>query len=138
MSKEILDDIDWENEEPEDENDGQSQPYDENEVVMLKTFNTEEEAYICAASLKNEGIDAHVITSATGQMTPFAYGMVRLYVAESQVDEATAVLKRSQIEEQVYENPKLTSGRILVIIFAGLFILATIIGVIRLFFVKFI
>ena len=109
MSKEILDDIDWGNEEPEEEG-AQYLAYNEDEVVMLKTFNTEEQAHICAASLKNEGVDAHVITSVTGQLTPFAYGMVRLFVAESQVEEATAILKRYEAEEAVYENPRLSSA----------------------------
>ena len=134
MSKEILDNLEWENEDPDKEQPSETRFQDENEVVMLKTFNTEEQAYICAASLKNEGIDAHVITSVTGQMTPFAYGMVRLYVAESQVEEASAILQRFEAENAVYENPQLSSGRILMIIIAGLFILGTIIGVIRLLF----
>lgn len=138
MSKEILDNLEWENEDPKREQPSEARFQDENEVVMLKTFNTEEQAYICAASLKNEGIHAHVITSVTGQMTPFAYGMVRLYVAESQVEEASAILQRFEAENAVYENPQLSAGRILMIIIAGLFILGTIIGVIRLLFVDFV
>ena len=57
-----------------------------------------------------------------------------LYVAESQVEEASAILQRFEAENAVYENPQLSSGRILMIIIAGLFILGTIIGVIRLLF----
>ena len=72
MSKDILDDLDWENERPEEYDETPSSHHQE-EVVMLKTFNTEEQAHICAASLKNEGIDAHVISSVAGQLTPFAY-----------------------------------------------------------------
>jgi hypothetical protein len=132
MSREILNDIDWDNEEPEDEG-AKHLSYNEDEVVMLKTFNTEEQAHISAAALKNEGIDAHVITSVTGQMTPFAYGMVRLFVAESQVEEAAAILKRTEAEESVYENPKLSSSRILMIIAVGILAIALILGFVQYF-----
>jgi ABC-type methionine transport system ATPase subunit len=132
MSKDILDDMDWENEHPED-NEELLSTHHEEEVVMLKTFNTEEQAHICAASLKNEGIDAHVITSVTGQMTPFAYGMVRLYVAESQVEEAAAHIKKTEAERAVYENPSMSSTRILMIVMVGIFAIALIIGLIQYF-----
>jgi ABC-type methionine transport system ATPase subunit len=132
MSREILDDMDWKNEESE-ENRAEHLPYSEQEVVMLKTFNTEEQAHICAVVLKNEGIDAHVITSATGQMTPFAYGMVRLYVAESQVDDATTIIKRTEAQDAVYENPQLSSSRILMVILVGLLAIGLIIGLVQYF-----
>jgi ABC-type methionine transport system ATPase subunit len=132
MSKDILDNIDWENEHPEENEESHSSHHEE-EVVMLKTFNTEEQAHICAASLKNEGIDAHVITSVTGQLTPFAYGMVRLYVAESQVEEAAASIKRTEAEQEVYDNPSMSSTRILMIVMVGIFAIALIIGLVQYF-----
>jgi ABC-type methionine transport system ATPase subunit len=132
MSKDILDDLDWENEHPEESEEKLSSHHEE-EVVMLKTFNTEEQAHICAASLKNEGIDAHVISSVAGQLTPFAYGMVRLYVAESQAEEAAAFIKKTDAEQAVYENPPMSSTRILMIVMVGIFAIALIIGLVQYF-----
>ena len=132
MSREILDDLDWENEEPE-ENPQEQKTLIDSEVMMLKTFNTEDEAQICAATLRSAGVDAHVVASMTGQMTPFAYGNVRLFIAESQMEEALAILKQNEAENQVYENPKLSAGRILMIIIAVLFCFGLITGLVQLF-----
>ena len=51
MSREILDDLDWEDEEPKEEFQEQT-GHEDSEVVMLKTFNTEDEANLCAAALR--------------------------------------------------------------------------------------
>jgi hypothetical protein len=64
MDKNLLDDnLEWENE--GDENNHLYYTNQEAEVVMIRTFNVEEQAYLCAARLKDSGIDAHVVGSAT-------------------------------------------------------------------------
>lgn len=98
-----------------------------NSVVLLQSFNTEGEAQICAASLKSAGIDAHVITSATSGMTPFAYGNIRLYVAASQEDEALGILQKLNAEKEVFDNPRLSAERIFAIVLVGLFAIGIII-----------
>ena len=134
MSTEILDDFDWDNEEPEEHFD---QPFEkdlESEVVMLKTFNTEDEAQLSAASLRNAGIDARVIASTTGAMTPFAYGNVRLYIAESQMEDALNVLKQNEAEKQVHTTPRFSTINILIIVITGLLIIGLLlIGLVRFF-----
>jgi hypothetical protein len=121
MAKEILDDFDWQKGDNTDES--LTTPRDESSVVMLKSFTTEEEAQVCAAALKSEGIDAHVITSTTGVMTPFAYGNIRLFVAESQEEEALIIIRRLDAISDVYDNPKVSSERIFAIIAIGIFII---------------
>ena len=132
MSKEILDDLDWDDDNPEDYSDLTHAPV-EQEVVMLKTFSTENEAQMCAATLRNSGIDAHVVSSATGQMTPFAYGNVRLFIAESQMEEALEVLQQNEAENQVYDNTSLSAVRIIMLVVAILFIFSVIVGLVQIF-----
>ena len=117
MSKNLLDDdFDWDNINDAD-NDAAARP----SVVMLRTFNTEEQAHLAAAALRAEGIAAHVVSAATGQLTPFAYGNVRLFVAKSQVEMAESILKELFAKQEIYSEPQLSAGRILVILIAGIF-----------------
>jgi hypothetical protein len=133
MDKNILDDnMDWENE-GQDE-DALFYTNDNAEVVMIRTFNTEEQAYLYAAKLKDSDIDAHVVGSATSQMTPFSYGNHRLYVAEAQALEAAQILKEMDVRNDVFEQPRLTNTRIVIIILVGLIILGYILGAIRVLF----
>jgi predicted nucleotide-binding protein len=67
-----------------------------------------------------EGIDAHIVTAATSQLTPFAYGNVRLFVAKSHEKEARALLKDFNARQQVFEDPIFSSTQILLIIVAGI------------------
>jgi hypothetical protein len=130
MDKNLLDDnSEWENEGRED--DSFFYTNDESEVVMIRTFNTEEQAYLYAACLKDSDIDAHVVGSATSQMTPFAYGNHRLYVAEAQALEANQILAEMDTRNQVFEQPSLSSTRILIIIVMGLLIMSIIIAAIQ-------
>lgn len=122
--QELLDDSKYEKLENHSDNPPQGT---EGGVVLLKTFNTEEEAQVCTATLKSEGIDAHVITSATSGMTPFAYGNIRLYVAESQEDEALLIVQRLNAEKEVYDNPRLSAERIFAIVAVGLLAIGIII-----------
>ena len=120
-NKNILDDnFDWE-EDPSK----QQRAFETNEehtpVVMLRTFSTEEQAYLVAATLHAEGIEAHVVSATTGHMTPFAYGNIRLYVAAAQVSEATNILKETDAQQTVYEQPK-TSLAIFILIIVSVFL----------------
>jgi methionine salvage enolase-phosphatase E1 len=130
MDKNILDDnSEWENE-------GQSDNSlfyinDEAEVVMIRAFNTEEQAYLYAASLKDNDIDAHVVGSATSQMTPFAFGNHRLYVAEAQALKAQQILIEMDARNQVFDLPSLSATRILIIIIIGLLIMSIAIAAIQ-------
>ncbi len=130
MSKNLLDDdFEWDNMN-EDINDAtEHQP-----VVMLRTFNTEEQAHLAAATLRAEGIDAHVVSASTGQLTPFAYGNVRLFVAKSQVEIAENILKEGTARQEVYNDPQLSAGKILIIVVAGIFAMGLIIRLIQLIF----
>lgn len=103
-------------------------------VMMIKTFNTEEEAQVCAASLKNEGIDAHVISSTTSGMTPFAYGNIRLFVAVSQEEEAHKIIQRLAAEKAVFSNPQDSAVHILVMIAIGLIIISVLLYLVQKFF----
>ncbi len=127
MSKEVLDDWEWDNEENPAFNHYGFDENDTDNVVMLKTFSAENEAYICAAALKNEGIEAHILSSTTGQMTPFAYGNVRLFVAKMQAAEAADILERIEREkinnERANEEPASKMFYYLVIGLAILFVL---------------
>jgi hypothetical protein len=130
MDKDLLDDnLEWENE--GDENDHLYYTNDESEVVMIRTFNTEEQAYLYAARLKDSDIDAHVVGSTTSQMTPFAYGNLRLYVAEAQALEAQKILTEMDARNEVFEQPRLSAVRILIIIIIGLIIMGIIIAAIQ-------
>jgi hypothetical protein len=94
------DDLDWDafwSPEDDDQTPTERQP-----VRMLQTFNTEEQAQLVAAQLRAVGIPAHVVTATTSGMTPFAYGNVRLFVAESQATAAAEVL--AQVVVPITEN----------------------------------
>lgn len=120
MARNILDDFNLENEEQEKANDETSEAL--GNVIMLKTFNTEEEAQVCAAALKSEGIEAHVISSATGGMTPFAYGNIRLFVAEHYEEEAFSIIQQLEAKEQVFDDPRASAVYIFALILIGLFV----------------
>ena len=122
MAKDLLDDdFDWDNINDDLDELETSEP--RQSVVMIRTFNTEEQAHLTAATLRADGIDAHVVSAATGQLTPFAYGNVRLFVAESQVLQAENILKDLVVREEVYSTPSLSAARILIILVAGIFIM---------------
>jgi hypothetical protein len=137
MSKEVLDDWEWDNEDNDTSfNHDYFDEHDTDNVVMLKTFSADNEAYICAAALKNEGIEAHILSSATGQMTPFAYGNVRLFVAKTQAVEAAEILERierEKIKSQLEKNDEPASkvvlyfviGLAILFIFLGMFFFST-------------
>lgn len=125
MNNDILDKLDWEDE--DDRYQDNIDDHIENSVIMLKSFNTEEEAQVCAAVLKNEGIEAQVITSSTGGMTPFAYGNIRLFVAASQEEEAHSIIKRLDAEKEVFDNPSISAQRILGFMIVGLIMIGFII-----------
>ena len=121
MNNDILDKLDWEDE--DDRYQDNIDDHIENSVIMIKSFNTEQEAQVCAVVLKNEGIEAQVIASSTGGMTPFAYGNIRLFVAASQEEEAHNIIKRLDAEKEVYDNTSVSAQRILgVMIVALIFI----------------
>lgn len=133
MDKNLLDDnLEWENE--GDENNHLYYTNQEAEVVMIRTFNVEEQAYLCAARLKDSGIDAHVVGSATSQMTPFAYGNLRLYVAEAQALEAQKILAEMDARNDVLAQPNLSSTRIVMILVGGIMVTSVIIAVLQYFF----
>jgi hypothetical protein len=133
MDKNLLDDnLEWENE--GDENDHLYYSNHEAEVVMIRTFNVEEQAYLCAARLKDSGIDAHVVGSATSQMTPFAYGNLRLFVAEAQALEAQKILAEMDARNEVFAQPSLSSTRIVMILVGGIIVTSIIIAVLQNFF----
>lgn len=130
-NKDLLDDdIDWdaELENFSDEADTNTEPAP---VTMLQTFNTEQEAYLAAAILRAEGIDGRVVSAITGQMTPFAYGNVRLFVAQSQAGEAAKILRSIKGKEAVYKNPVTSSTQILIVITIGLFVMGLILALLR-------
>lgn len=124
----------WEFEKNDARNQPPAQSDGEESVALLKTFNTEEEAYVAAAALENEGIKAQVIAATTGQLTPFAYGNIRLYVAESQVEDAYLVIANLKNHQEVYDNPRLSAGRIMVILLVGLFVIGLVLRLLGLFF----
>lgn len=130
MSKNLLDDdFDWDN---INDDLGNTENIEERHpVVMLRTFNMEEQAHLAAAALRAEGIDAHVVSAATSQLTPFAYGNIRLYVAQSQKEEAENILKELNARQEVYSEPQVSAGRILVIIVVGIFAIGLIIRLIQ-------
>ena len=124
MPHDLLDDdIDWDNDDDFEVN-TEGSSIEPKPVVTLQTFSNEEQAHVAAAALRAEGIEARVVTASTSQLTPFAYGNVRLFVAESQADEARAFLKIHDTRQQVFENPRLSAMRILLIIIVALFALA--------------
>jgi hypothetical protein len=92
-------------------------------VTMLQTFNTEQEADLAAAMLHGEGIDARVVSSITGGMTPFSYGNVRLFVATSQAEAAAVILRKITGQQAIYDAPQTSATQILVIIVIGLFVM---------------
>ena len=130
MSKNLLDDdFDWDN---INDDLGNTENIEERHpVVMLRTFNMEEQAHLAAAALRAEGIDAHVVSAATSQLTPFAYGNIRLYVAQSQKEEAENILKELNARQEVYSEPQVSAGRILVIVVVGIFAIGLIIRLIQ-------
>ena len=122
MNNDLLDDdMDWDIEKDDDDHLNFSKK--ETEVVMIKTFNSEDQAHLFAVTLQNEGIDAQVVGSTTAAMTPFAYGNVRLFVAASQATEASELIKKLEAEDAVHANPRGYSSRILAMIVGGLFVL---------------
>ncbi len=130
MSKNLLDDdFEWDNMNEDTNDSTERQP-----VVMLRTFNTEEQAHLAAATLRAAGIDAHVVSASTGQLTPFAYGNVRLFVAKSQMETAENVLKEEVAREEIYNEPQLSAGKILIILVAGIFAMGLVIRLIQLIF----
>jgi hypothetical protein len=124
MKRDLLDDDwDWdENDFIEDEDDYDSD--EEPEVIMVKTFNSENQAHIYAAALGNEGINAQVVGNTTSAMTPFDYGNVRLYVASSQSQKAVAFIKQLDAENALREKPEISAAAILAIIVVALFVLS--------------
>ena len=130
-NKDLLDDdLDWdaelENFSEEADTDAEPAP-----VTMLQTFNTEQEAYLAAAILRAEGIEGHVVSAITGQMTPFAYGNVRLFVAQSKAAEAAKILRSIKGKEAVYKNPETSSTQILLVIIVGIFLMGLILALFR-------
>jgi hypothetical protein len=133
MDSNLLDDnAEWENEGRE--NTSLFYTNDEAEVVMIRTFNVEEQAYLCAARLKDSGIDAHVVGSATSQMTPFAYGNLRLFVADAQALEARQILAEMDARDDVLAQPSLSSTRIVMILVGGIMITSLVIALLQYFF----
>ena len=133
MSKNLLDDdFDWDN--VNDAFDENNDAEERQPVIMLRTFNTEEQAHLAAAALHAEGIDAHVVSATTGQLTPFAYGNVRLFVAQSQKELAENVLKDFGAKQEVYSEPQLSAGRILVILVAGIFMIGLLVRLVQVLF----
>jgi Putative prokaryotic signal transducing protein len=123
-NKDLLDDnLDWD---AEINNWTEEADTDPTPVTMLQTFNTEQEAYVAVALLEGEGIVGRVVSSITGGMTPFAYGNVRLFVAASQAEEATKVLRKMTGQEAVEKVPETSSTHILMIVIGGLFVLGLI------------
>ena len=130
MSENLLDDdFEWDK-----VNDEVNEAMERQPVVMMRTFNTEEQAHLIAAILHAAGIDAHVVAASTGQLTPFAYGNVRLFVAESQLAMAENVLKEFSAKEEIYNEPQLSAGRILVIMVAAIFGIGLVIRLIQILF----
>ena len=130
MSKNLLDDdFAWDNMNDESNDASERQP-----VVMLRTFNTEERAHLTAATLRASGIEAHVVSAATGQLTPFAYGNVRLFVAKCQAEMAESVLKEHTVKQEIYDDPQLSAGRILIIVVVGIFGIGLIIRLVQIMF----
>jgi uncharacterized membrane protein YidH (DUF202 family) len=124
MSKEVLDDWEWDNDDNETFNHDYFDENDSDNVVMLKTYNSENEAYISAAALKNEGIEAHILSSATGQMTPFAYGNVRLFVARTQAAEAAEILARIDNENaKMFQKQEVPMSKVAIYCSIGLVVL---------------
>jgi Putative prokaryotic signal transducing protein len=127
-NKDLLDDdIDWDAE----LNSWTEEATAENEVpspvTMLQTFNSEQEAYVAAALLEGEGISGRVVSSITGGITPFAYGNVRLFVAASQAEAATKVLRKMTGKEANDNTVKTSSAMILTVVVIGIFIIGLII-----------
>ncbi len=125
MRNNILDDdFEWEDTEGVSEKKA-SDPQES--VVLLKTFSTENQAYLYAASLKNEDIDAHVVANTTaGSVTPFAFGNVRIFVAKSQAEQALNIVRRLDAEFEVKNNASFSAVVIFTIVLAGLFALTII------------
>ena len=127
MNKDLLDDFDWSEEDFTNEDIDFAIHNDPESVVMLQTFNTNEAAQVCAAALKSENIDAHIISSTTGDMTPFAYGNIRLFVAASQKEQAQKIIKQLTATQDVYEDTNGSATRIFILLLIGLFIIGFVI-----------
>jgi hypothetical protein len=133
MTKNILDDdFEWDNmdEDLVVGNDSEVRQA----VVMLRTFNNEDQAHLVAATLRSEGIDAHVVSATTGQLTPFDYSNVRLFVSQSQREMAENVLNTMNAQEEVYNEPQVASGRILMILVIGIFAIGLVIRLMQVLF----
>jgi hypothetical protein len=128
-NKDLLDDnLDWDAEMDNWTEEADAEPAP---VMMIQTFNTEQEAYVAVALLEGEGIVGRVVSSTTGGMTPFAYGNVRLFVAASQAQEALVALRKMTGQDTVEKQPETSSMYILMIIVGGLFIMSLIIGLLQ-------
>ena len=131
-NKDLLDDdLDWNAEinnwtEELSEGDAERTP-----VTMLKYFSNIQEAHIAAAVLRNEGVDARVVSSVMVDLTPFASNNVRLFVATSQAEEAAAILRKMGEQEAVYDAPQTSSMYILMIVIVGIFVLGLVITLVR-------
>jgi hypothetical protein len=124
MDNKILDD-DWSDVPPPDGNTNQTDAEGE-KVILIKTFYDEQQAYIYAAALQQEGIEAQVVGTTTSGMTPFDYGTVRLYVADAQALEGAAVVHRIDAEMALKEQPQWSAAAILMILLIGFFLIACI------------
>jgi hypothetical protein len=134
MSKDILDDdFDWEDiygDLEEGKESGKRQP-----VVVLRTFNTEEQAQLAAAALRAEGVSVHVLAATTGQLTPFAYGNVRLLVAQSQKELAENVLaEMNSMKQEMSAEPQISATQIVIVLVVGIFAMGLIIRVVQVLF----
>ncbi len=128
-NKDLLDDdLDWD---AEIDNWTDKDNTEHTPVTMIQTFNTEQEADVAAAILAGEGIVGRVVASITGPMTPFAYGNVRLFVASSQAEEATKVLRKMTGKEAVDAPPPVSSSQILTVVVVGIFIIGFVIRLLQ-------
>jgi hypothetical protein len=67
-------------------------------------------------------------------MTPFAYGNLRLYVADAQALEAQQILAEMDARNDVLAQPSLSSTRIVMILVGGIMATSIVIAVLQYFF----
>ncbi|MDZ7880038.1 MAG: DUF2007 domain-containing protein [Saprospiraceae bacterium] len=134
-NKDLLgDDLDWDAELENWAKEDNTENVPPSPVTMLQTFNSEQEAHVAAALLEGEGIPARVVSSSTGGITPFAYGNVRLFVAASQAEAATIILRKMTGKEAADNAIKTSSTMILTIVVVGIVIISFIIRLLQLVF----
>ena len=127
-NKDLLDDnLDWDAELNKWTEEDATENAVPSPVTMLQTFNSEQEAHVAAAILEGEGISGRVVSSITGGITPFAYGNVRLFVAASQAEAATKVLRKMTGNKADDNTVKTSSAMILTIVIIGIFVMGLII-----------